>query len=108
MIKEYYISINAFFSFSAIDGKKGTINEGKPQEGITAQVTITVDDNDFVDLASGKANAPAVCIDILNKIYIYIILLFFLQLFAKGKMKVKGNVMLAQKLSTLFKDQAKL
>jgi 3-hydroxyacyl-CoA dehydrogenase/3a,7a,12a-trihydroxy-5b-cholest-24-enoyl-CoA hydratase len=71
-----------------IDGKKGTINEGKPQEGTTAQVTITVDDDDFVDLASGKANAPA--------------------LFAKGKMKVKGNVMLAQKLSTLFKDQAKL
>ncbi|CAF2703141.1 unnamed protein product [Rotaria sp. Silwood2] len=71
-----------------IDGKKGTIYEGKPLEGTTAQVTITVDDNDFVDLASGKANAPA--------------------LFAKGKLKVKGNVMLAQKLSTLFKDQAKL
>lgn len=34
--------------------------------------------------------------------------LIILQLFAKGKMKVKGNVMLAQKLSTLFKDQAKL
>ncbi|CAF0755621.1 unnamed protein product [Rotaria sordida] len=71
-----------------IDGKKGTIYEGKPLEGTTAQVTITVDDNDFVDLSSGKANAPA--------------------LFAKGKLKVKGNVMLAQKLSTLFKDQAKL
>jgi len=71
-----------------IDGKKGTIYEGKPQEGTTAQVTITVDDDDFVDLATGKANAPS--------------------LFAKGKLKIKGNVMLAQKLSTLFKDQAKL
>ncbi|CAF1506962.1 unnamed protein product [Adineta steineri] len=71
-----------------IDGKKGSIYEGKPQEGTTAQVTITVDDNDFVDLASGKASAPA--------------------LFAKGKVKAKGNVMLAQKLSVLFKDQAKL
>ncbi len=54
--------------FLAIDGKKGTINEGKPQEGITAQVTITVDDDDFVDLASGKANAPAVCINIFDLI----------------------------------------
>ncbi|CAF0908013.1 unnamed protein product [Adineta ricciae] len=71
-----------------IDGKKGTIYEGSPQEGAKAQVTITVDDDDFVDLATGKANAPA--------------------LFAKGKIRAKGNVMLAQKLSTLFKDQAKL
>ena len=55
------IQINNFF-FLAIDGKKGTVYEGKPQTGTTAQVTITVDDNDFVDLATGKANAPAVCI----------------------------------------------
>ena len=47
-------------SILAIDGKQGTIYEGKPKEGTTAQVTITVDDNDFVDLASGKASAPAV------------------------------------------------
>lgn len=45
---------------SAIDGKQGSVYEGKPKEGTTAQVTITVDDNDFIDLASGKANAPAV------------------------------------------------
>ncbi len=25
-------------------------------------MTITVDDNDFIDLALGKANAPAVCL----------------------------------------------
>ncbi|UJR13565.1 hypothetical protein I4U23_000578 [Adineta vaga] len=71
-----------------IDGKQGKIYEGKPKEGTTAQVTITVDDNDFIQLSTGKANAPA--------------------LFAKGKLKVKGNVMLAQKLSTLFKEQSKL
>ncbi|CAF3367795.1 unnamed protein product [Rotaria socialis] len=71
-----------------IDGKQGFIYDGKPTEGTTAQVTITVDDNDFVELALGNANAPA--------------------LFAKGKLKVKGNVMLAQKLSTLFKEQSKL
>jgi hypothetical protein len=47
----------------AIDGKKGIVYEGKPQEGTTAQVTITVDDDDFADLALGKANAPAVCIN---------------------------------------------
>jgi hypothetical protein len=46
----------------AIDGKQGVIYEGKPKEGTTAQVTITVDDNDFIQLALGKANAPAVCI----------------------------------------------
>jgi hypothetical protein len=46
----------------AIDGKQGVIYEGKPKEGTTAQVTITVDDNDFIDLALGKASAPAVCI----------------------------------------------
>ena len=45
----------------AIDGKQGVIYEGKPKEGAQAQVTITVDDNDFIDLALGKANAPAVC-----------------------------------------------
>ncbi|CAF0839506.1 unnamed protein product [Rotaria sordida] len=71
-----------------IDGKQGIIYEGKPNEGATAQVTITLDDNDFFDLALGNANAPA--------------------LFAKGKLKVKGNVMLAQKLSILFKEQSKL
>lgn len=47
--------------FLAIDGKKGTITEGKPQDGTAAQVTIIVDDDDFADLAAGKANAPAVC-----------------------------------------------
>jgi hypothetical protein len=46
----------------AIDGKQGVIYDGKPKEGTTAQVTITVDDDDFINLALGKANAPAVCI----------------------------------------------
>ncbi len=45
----------------AIDGKQGVIYEGKPKEGTTVQVTITVDDKDFIDLALGKANAPSVC-----------------------------------------------
>lgn len=49
-----------FLSCLAIDGKKGVISEGKPTEGTAAQVTITVSDDDFIDLALGKANAPAV------------------------------------------------
>lgn len=53
--------VSQFLHSSAIDGKKGAINEGKPQDGTAAQVTIIVDDDDFADLAAGKANAPAVC-----------------------------------------------
>ncbi|CAF1645646.1 unnamed protein product [Rotaria magnacalcarata] len=88
-IIQFDITKNGKFQHSwTIDGKQGIIYDGKPTEGTTAQVTITVDDNDFVELALGKANASA--------------------LFAKGKLKVKGNVMLAQKLSTLFKEQSKL
>lgn len=59
----YYTS--KFFSMNihlAIDGKQGTIYEGKPNEGTTAQVTITIDDTDFIQLALGKANPPAVYI----------------------------------------------
>mgnify|MGYP002147855068 CR=1 FL=1 len=97
------------FCFSAIDGKKGLIYQGKPKEGSTAQVTITVDDTDFVSLAQGKANAPAVRFlheKFLPSSYSNFPCIFYL--FAKGKLKIKGNVMLAQKLSTLFKEQSKL
>ena len=96
-------------SILAIDGKQGTIYEGKPKEGTTAQVSITVDDNDFVELASGKASAPAV--RGWHSLFLFSVddeFLFDSQLFAKGKLKVKGNVMLAQKLSALFKEQSKL
>lgn len=62
----------------AIDGKQGVIYEGKPKEGAQAQVTITVDDNDFIDLALGKANAPAVCW--LTKISLFITIFVVLAL----------------------------
>jgi hypothetical protein len=74
-IKKYNI-YNYVCFFPAIDGKKGTITEGKPQDGTTAQVTITVDDDGFVDLASGKANAPAVRIQNVKFNDKHIILLF--------------------------------
>lgn len=46
-------------------------------------MTITVSDDDFVSLATGKLNA--------QKAYVL------------GKIKVKGSVILASKMSTVFK-----
>ena len=50
--------------------------------------TITVADDDFAKIVSGKANAQ--------------------QLFMSGKLKVGGNILLTQKLGDLLKSQAKL
>lgn len=50
--------------------------------------SITVDDDDLASIASGKSNPQ--------------------QLFMKGKLKVKGNIMLTTKLAQLFKDSAKM
>ena len=49
-------------------------------------VTIKIDDEDFDSLAKGKLNA--------------------MQAFMQGKLKAKGQLMLAQKLGDLFKDHA--
>ena len=48
-----------------------------------ADVTIKVDDSDFVKLADGKLNP--------------------MQAFMQGKIKVSGQIALAQKLDTVFK-----
>jgi sterol carrier protein 2 len=53
-----------------------------------ADCTLTMDESDFVDMFSGKAKAQ--------------------QLFMKGKLKIKGNMGLAMKLSKLQEAQAKL
>lgn len=53
-----------------------------------ADVTITVSDGDFMALALGKVNPQ--------------------QAFLGGKLKIKGNIMLGQKLDVIFKDFAKL
>ena len=60
----------------------GPCKQGKPD------CSITVDDDDLVSIAMGKANPQ--------------------QLFMKGKLNVKGNIMLTAKLPQLFKDHAKM
>ncbi|KAK3579995.1 hypothetical protein CHS0354_025319 [Potamilus streckersoni] len=65
----------------------GAIYRGEPAQG-KADCTITVADGDFAQLVSGKLNAQ--------------------EAFMKGLLKLKGNIMLAQKLGILFQEQAKL
>lgn len=68
--------------------KKGTIYEGNPEEDVKPDTTLTITDNDLVDIALGKLN-PQVA-------------------FMKGKLKIAGNIMLTQKLVPLLKTKAKL
>lgn len=58
-------------------------------KGVKPDITIDVSDNDFSDLAEGKANGQ--------------------KLFMSGKIKAKGAIMLATKLDTVLKaNKAKL
>ena len=83
-------SVNALFQFNitgdpggswVVDLKNG---DGSVYEGDVegADCTITMDDDDFVELANGRLNA--------------------MMAFGQGKIKVDGNPMLATKLQTLF------
>jgi len=67
--------------------KPGEIYLGEPR-GNKADCTLTLEDADMVGLVTGKLNP--------QKAYM------------QGKLKIKGNVMLTQKLQSLLKDQAKL
>lgn len=69
-----------------MDLKSAVVNEGAPTG--KADTTITVSDADFIDIALGKMNPQ--------------------QAFMKGKLKIQGNIMLAQKLGPLLKTEAKL
>ena len=60
----------------------GPCKKGKPD------CRIRVEHDDLASIATGKSNPQ--------------------QLFMKGKLKVKGNVMLTAKLAQLFKDHAKM
>ncbi|XP_072942667.1 peroxisomal multifunctional enzyme type 2 [Epargyreus clarus] len=68
---------------------KGTpgVYQGQPKSG-KADTTMTVSDDDLVDIAAGTLNPQAA--------------------FMKGKLKISGNIMLAQKLGPLLKTGAKL
>ncbi|KAF2897650.1 hypothetical protein ILUMI_08517 [Ignelater luminosus] len=71
-----------------MDLKSAKIYEGSPQGDCKPNTTITVSDEDFIQMAMGKLNPQ--------------------QAFMKGKLKVAGNIMLAQKLGPLLKAGAKL
>ncbi|KAM9476273.1 peroxisomal multifunctional enzyme type 2 [Clarias gariepinus] len=91
--------VNAIFGWEITKGGKtaaqwtidlktaqGALHKG-PYSG-KADVTITVADEDFMDVALGKLNPQ--------------------KAFFAGKLKVRGNIMLSQKLETILKDYAKL
>jgi len=64
---------------------KGSVTEGKNDK---AEVTLTVGEDDFVGMMTGKLNSQ--------------------QLFMQGKLKIKGNMGLAMKLSKLNAAKAAL
>lgn len=64
----------------------GSVHKG-PYSG-KADVTFTVSDEDFMQVVQGKLNPQ--------------------QAFFSGKLKIRGNIMLSQKLEVILKDHAKL
>ncbi|XP_060736775.1 peroxisomal multifunctional enzyme type 2 [Tachysurus vachellii] len=91
--------VNAIFGWEITKGEKtaaqwtidlktapGALHKG-PYSG-KADVTFTVADEDFMDIVLGKLNPQ--------------------KAFFAGKLKVRGNIMLSQKLETILKDYAKL
>ncbi|CAG9795723.1 unnamed protein product [Diatraea saccharalis] len=89
-------SINGVFLYNiTVNGKtvkQWTLDLKTPEviEGVgpKADTTLTVSDADIVEIATGKLNPQAA--------------------FMKGKLKIAGNIMLAQKLGPLLKNDAKL
>lgn len=69
-----------------MDCKTAVVSEGPPSG--KADTTLTVSDDDFVEIALGKLNPQTA--------------------FMKGKLKIQGNIMLTQKLVPLLKTEAKL
>lgn len=70
-----------------LDLKSPVVHDGAPKSG-KADTTMTIADADLVQIASGALN-PQVA-------------------YMKGKLKIAGNIMLAQKLGPLLKSDAKL
>ncbi|GBP64235.1 hypothetical protein EVAR_21553_1 [Eumeta japonica] len=70
-----------------LDLKSPMVHEGSPKTG-KADTTLSVSDSDLLEIASGTLS-PQVA-------------------YLKGKLKISGNLMLAQKLGPLLKSDAKL
>ncbi|EDQ92216.1 uncharacterized protein MONBRDRAFT_23152 [Monosiga brevicollis MX1] len=100
--QELVRQVNAVFTFAlksaqgsdsrwVVDLKSGAgaiHPPGAQLEGLKVDTTLKLSEDDFVKLARGQLNA--------------------MQAFMQNKLKVSGNMMLAQKLSGLFQTQAKL
>lgn len=72
-----------------LDGKARVITEGKKsQSGAPVECTLAMSQDDFLALVAGKTEAMA--------------------LFMGGKLRISGNMMLAQKLKSVFQTAAKL
>ncbi|XP_041792643.1 peroxisomal multifunctional enzyme type 2 [Chelmon rostratus] len=71
-----------------IDLKNGSGSLQKGPYSGKADVTFTVSDEDFMEVVQGKLNPQ--------------------KAFFSGKLKVRGNIMLSQKLEVILKDYAKL
>lgn len=71
-----------------MDLKKATVYEGPPTDGAKPDTTLSINDNDLLDITLGKLN-PQIA-------------------FMKGKLKITGNITLTQKLIPLLKTEAKL
>ncbi|CAG5125521.1 unnamed protein product [Candidula unifasciata] len=67
--------------------KQGEIYQGQPRSG-KADCTLTLSDENFVDLVSGKLDPQ--------------------KAFLGGKLKISGNIVLAQKLSSIFSLSSKM
>lgn len=87
-VYEFHVSKGDFTKVFVADLKKGEIGVKSSGASPKPQCTVIIKDDDFVKLASGSGNPQ--------------------QMFMKGQLKVKGNIMLAQKLETLFKPSSKL
>uniref|UniRef100_A0A8C6WXA8 Hydroxysteroid (17-beta) dehydrogenase 4 n=1 Tax=Neogobius melanostomus TaxID=47308 RepID=A0A8C6WXA8_9GOBI len=72
----------------AIDLRTGSGSVHKGPYSGKVDVTFTVSDEDFIQVVQGKLNPQ--------------------QAFFSGKLKIRGNIMLSQKLEVILKDPAKL
>nr|AGC26171.1 17beta-HSD4 [Azumapecten farreri] len=92
--------VNSVFQFNITKGGKtaavwttdmktpgGAIYKGEPKQG-KADCTLTISDDNFGDMVTGKLNGQ--------------------DAFMKGLLKIQGNLMLAQKLGELFRTRSNL